>query len=74
MNQTHVLEDNSENGIMYHEMHLRQKLGPVRSQPLQSLQEEGGLTESQETGNVGSWEGHHLTVLIEKLEEKKRRS
>lgn len=55
-------------------MHLWQKLRPFPPQPLQRLHKEGGLTESQEAGDVGGCEGHHLTVLIEKLEEQKGQS
>lgn len=62
------------NGITHRETHLGQKLGPVPPQPLQSLQEEGGFTKSQEASNVGGCQGHHLTVLVEKLEEQERRS
>lgn len=62
------------NGITHHETHLGQKLRLVPPQPLQSLQEEGGFTESQEASNVGGCQGHHLSVLIEKLEEQERRS
>lgn len=62
------------NGITHRETHLGQKLGPVPPQPLQSLQEKGGFTKSQEASNVGGCQGHHLTVLVEKLEEQERRS
>lgn len=48
-------------------LHLRQKLGLVPLQSLQSIQEEGGFSESQEAGYVGGSQGHHLTVLIEHL-------
>lgn len=61
-------------GITHHQTHLGQKLGPVPAQPLQSLQQEGGLTESQEASDVGGCKGHHLTVLEEKLEKQERRS
>lgn len=46
---------------------LRQKLGLVPLQSLQSIQEEGGFSESQEASDVRGRQGHHLTVLIQQL-------
>lgn len=55
------------NTIMRTGLHLRQKLGLVPLQSLQSVQEEGGFSESQEASYVGGCQGHHLTVLVEHL-------
>lgn len=54
------------------EADLRQKFRLVPLQPLQSIQEEGGLSESQEAGYIGGRQGHHLTVLIQHLGKKRR--
>lgn len=51
----------------FNRTHLRQKLGLVPLQCLQSIQEEGGFSEGQEASYVRGSEGHHLTVLIEHL-------
>lgn len=53
------------------EADLRQKFRLVPLQPLQSVQEEGGLSESQEAGYIGGRQGHHLTVLIQHLGKKR---
>ena len=53
--------------ILFYELYLRQELGLVAVQSLQSVQEKRRFSESQEAGDVGGGQGHHPTVLIQHL-------